>query len=570
MAKRRGKGWKKIKNKEKEAEDWCFECKEGGELIICDHRDCPKVYHPDCVKKDGSFSKIGKHLTCGWHYCFSCHKTPIFFCLCCPRAVCGHCISPSDFAIIRGSKGLCSDCSELVLFIEKRLEYDSSGEKIDMNDIETYECLFKEYWEIIKEKEGITTDDVCGDEAKLRKAFDGEHRESGESEGQDEMMSSDSDINCIGENKPMIKRKRFSAQEFVGWGSKPLLSFLTSIGKDISKPMSQLDVHFIIKGYIAERNLIDEKKKKMFIPDGRLLPIFGKKAVSKNRVYDLLEDHIQNSEQTIRDRERSENEISSADGLDTNQPVCKKRRPLSLSSKSRQKKVEFEYRRTGFANINVDNMKLIYLRKRLVEELSQQPESFEDKVVGSFVKVKRDPYNYLQRRYHQLVLVTGVKRNPTVGEVNCEILLEVSFMSTPIPVSKLFDSDITEEDCEDLRHNMENGLLQKLTVDEFQQKADSLQEDITKHWIKRELDLLQQQVDRANVQGLRRLVTELLDKRELLKKPCEQQRLLKKLPLVDEELIKEKCGYGDSLEINDEGKDLGSLQCTKSKNSWRR
>ena len=37
MAKNRGKGKRKI-CPQKEPEDWCFECKDGGQLVICDHQ----------------------------------------------------------------------------------------------------------------------------------------------------------------------------------------------------------------------------------------------------------------------------------------------------------------------------------------------------------------------------------------------------------------------------------------------------------------------------------------------------------------------------------------------------
>ncbi|KAF3675719.1 putative DNA-directed RNA polymerase III subunit RPC7-like [Capsicum annuum] len=37
------KGGKRIFNKEEIAEDWCFDCKDGGELMICDYGKCLKV-----------------------------------------------------------------------------------------------------------------------------------------------------------------------------------------------------------------------------------------------------------------------------------------------------------------------------------------------------------------------------------------------------------------------------------------------------------------------------------------------------------------------------------------------
>ncbi|CBI27724.3 unnamed protein product, partial [Vitis vinifera] len=51
---------------------------------------------------------------------------------------------------------------------------------------------------------------------------------------------------------------------------------------------------------------------------------------------------------------------------------------------------------------------------------------------------------------------------------------------------------------------MKDGLLKRLTVVELKQKAQRLHEDITKHWIARELDLLQNLIDRANEKGWRK------------------------------------------------------------------
>lgn len=54
-----------------EDDDTCFQCKDGGELVICDFTGCSKVYHASCV----GLSKLppGKWY-CPHHKCSSCSK----------------------------------------------------------------------------------------------------------------------------------------------------------------------------------------------------------------------------------------------------------------------------------------------------------------------------------------------------------------------------------------------------------------------------------------------------------------------------------------------------------------
>lgn len=52
--KKKDKDAKKKKKKKKcdlkkEHEDECFRCGEGGELVMCDKPNCPKVYHLQCL-----------------------------------------------------------------------------------------------------------------------------------------------------------------------------------------------------------------------------------------------------------------------------------------------------------------------------------------------------------------------------------------------------------------------------------------------------------------------------------------------------------------------------------------
>lgn len=63
----------------------------------------------------------------GRHFCFDCNERSKFHCISCPNGVCRKCFAASDFTVVRGVKGLCIDCSELALIVERNLDLDSEG-----------------------------------------------------------------------------------------------------------------------------------------------------------------------------------------------------------------------------------------------------------------------------------------------------------------------------------------------------------------------------------------------------------------------------------------------------------
>ncbi|XP_061340413.1 zinc finger CCCH domain-containing protein 19 [Gastrolobium bilobum] len=548
----RGKGKRKTcqeqeqvqeQEQEQEPEDWCFECKDGGQLVICDHENCGKVYHPDCVGKDDSVFGSVESWVCGRHYCSDCNKPPKFYCLGCPNAVCTKCVASSEFTVVRGVKGLCSDCLELVEIIEQNLDHDSEGNKLSLNDRETYEGLFKEYWEIIKVKEGLTGDDVFDAQPNYKKGKNFLlHRNfsEGEEEKQDDSMAWDSNEDYTSKHK-LTKSKRSSSEEFVGWGSKPLISFLASIGKYENEPLTQWGVKSIIYEYIKEKNLHHPKYHWKFLPDEKLFPIFRKTVISKSQIYPLLEFHFAKK---LYDSagEKNDNQNNSTDKHLNDHTSCIKRRLSSLIGKPLLKKGDLFIKPSCFASINPNNINLIYLKQSLVLKLSKQLENFMDKVVGTFVRAKVDSNDYRERKSHHLLRVIGV----VFDEMSNGILLQVSFMPKAIPISEVSDEDFTEQECEDLRQKVKAHLLKKITVVELQEKAKSLHEDIIKHRIATRLVYLQNQIDRANLKGRQREKIALLEEREQLVQPWKQEQLLRHEPSVSPELIEAK--YEDSEE----------------------
>ncbi|XP_060237502.1 histone-lysine N-methyltransferase NSD3 isoform X6 [Meriones unguiculatus] len=80
---------RKIKTEPKQIhEDYCFQCGDGGELVMCDKKDCPKAYHLLCLNL--TQPPYGKW-ECPWHQCDECDAAAVSFCQFCPHSFCkGH------------------------------------------------------------------------------------------------------------------------------------------------------------------------------------------------------------------------------------------------------------------------------------------------------------------------------------------------------------------------------------------------------------------------------------------------------------------------------------------------
>ncbi|KAI9176573.1 hypothetical protein LWI28_004482 [Acer negundo] len=414
--------------------------------------DCPKAYHPECVDKDDSVLESDVRWTCNWHSCGVCNKPPKFYCFCCPFAVCKCCLNDAGFAVIRNNKGLCDSCLELAWLIEEKADVDSNGCKVDFHDRDTVEFLFYDYWEIIKKEEGLTSEQVISAYNKLKKSSDSlEHDEvkegTSESDYESQLDIFDDDIDgCkqIGRRKRMtgqlsaMKRKAISKKkEFIGWGSEPLLEFLASIGKDTSTEMSQYAVVDIITEYCRKNKLFDPEKSKKINFDARLNAVLRRKSANRNNLYNLLTPHL------AENLELSEDELKCGpENIDEDDLVPRKRQQrLDSTEKSNTKAEVVNVRKSCFASIVPENIKLLYLRKSLVEELSKQLETFEAKVVGTFVRVKSDPNDFLQKNSHMLSQVTGVQKTSTM---NSEIMLLVCNTVKEVPIRRLSDDNFSE------------------------------------------------------------------------------------------------------------------------------
>ncbi|CAL0301391.1 unnamed protein product [Lupinus luteus] len=399
--------------------------------------------------------------------------------------------------------------------------------------------------------------------------------DGGDSEdGSDYIVSDYDDMNDTAGVKPMKKKQRCKKQlkstkgnmkdkkkEFIGWGSRSLIEFLNYIGRDTSKECSEHDVASVIIEYCKVNNLFDSKKKRKVLCDVKLSSLLGRKSVNRNNIQNLLAHHFAENVEEFDDI------TSSSENRDDNGPFkCSSKGKLS-STKSIQNLVP-EERKSSFAAIVSSNIKLVYLKRSLVEGLLKQPETFSDKVMGSFVRVKSDPNDYLQKNSYLLVQVVGINRSSKNNEINGEVLLQLCYMPKDVPICKISDDDFTEEECQDLYQRMKNGLLKQPTVLELEQKARSLHEDIIKHWIPRELTLLQNRIDMANEKGWRRELAEYIERKLKLQTASEQSRLLSDIPKVIPEIVDSKLSPKNSPR-NDrlEGNGLPELAMGKTSNS---
>ncbi|KAL5995487.1 hypothetical protein ACLOJK_025549 [Asimina triloba] len=283
-----------------------------------------------------------------------------------------------------------------------------------------------------------------------------------------------------------IGRKKYTPrkEEFIGWGSKKLLFFLASIGRSVNEPISQSEVYDIVVDYIKENNLFDPQKKKKVICDANLRSLLRRKSINKNRISGLLETHFPENQQSD-----DESPIGSCNELeDETISVARKRQrsdvQISKSVSVELNEMALEARKHCFASITEKNIKLVYLRRSLLEKFVQTPETIESKVVDCIIRVKADNCYHFPKAPFQLVQVTGIERaskSYRTGDVSTDIVLKVSNAMKDIQIFMASDDDFTEEECKELRDRIKEGHLKRPTVGEMEEKARSLHEDITNH-----------------------------------------------------------------------------------------
>ncbi|RYR06396.1 uncharacterized protein At5g08430-like isoform X6 [Arachis hypogaea] len=324
---------------------------------------------------------------------------------------------------------------------------------------------------------------------------------------------------------PMRKKRKYvkRKKEYDGWGSTNLIQFLQSLGFDTSRQITQNEAAALINEYVRENSLQHPTKKKRIVCDKRLHLLFGRKTIGRLKINALLESHF------AANCVESDDDIYFNSDDDDNSPACETPRTTMASSerKCQPRGRVVEKPKSCFAAIVPFNIKLVYLKRSLVQELVKDPETFETKVVGSFIRVRCDPNDYLQKNSHQLLQVTGLEKGSDE-----DILLRASGFVEDISIQMLSDDNFTEEECEDLHQRVKDGLLKKPMIADIEKMARILHEDVTKHWLARELVQLKHLIDRANEKGWRSTLDEYLRKREKLQNPDEQERLLREVPQV--------------------------------------
>uniref|UniRef100_A0A1J3IY61 DM2 domain-containing protein n=1 Tax=Noccaea caerulescens TaxID=107243 RepID=A0A1J3IY61_NOCCA len=93
--------------------------------------------------------------------------------------------------------------------------------------------------------------------------------------------------------KRLRKPKRL---EFVGWGSRNLIEFLQSLGRDTTNMIPEKDVTSIIINYIREKNRENpssnsKTRRKTVTCDEKLRLLFETRTVNIIKVPDLVEKH---------------------------------------------------------------------------------------------------------------------------------------------------------------------------------------------------------------------------------------------------------------------------------------
>nr|XP_043638669.1 zinc finger CCCH domain-containing protein 19-like [Erigeron canadensis] len=539
----------RVKIVKEEEEDVCFLCYDGGELVLCDMRNCPKAYHLSCINRDEAFFQTKGKWNCGWHLCTICMKKAEYMCYTCSFSLCKTCIKNNDILCIRQKekKGFCTTCMKTIMAIEKHAQEDQ--ENIDFDDKNSWEYLFKDYWLDKKSKLNISLDELV--EAKnawkepdptSKAEPPAGHSDGGSgSEHPSENLESQTTKTRRRKSKKqkthdsaVIASEGTSVPKNSNWASKELLEFVMHMGCDKSS-QSEFDVQALLLEYIKINKLRDARRKSQIICDSRLQRLFGKPRVGHFEMLKLLESHF-----LIKEDDDVKGNVVDTEGPaddDDTETVAK-------GSKDKKRKIrkkgdrEPQSNREDFAAIDAHNINLIYLKRKLAEDLLDDVELFNSKVVGTFVRIRITGANQKHDLY-RLVQVTGTTKGEPyeVGKKMTDTILEILNLNKKeyITIDTISNQDFMEDECRRLRQSIKCGLINRLTVGDVLDKAIELQATRVNDWLEGEVLRLSHLRDRASDLGRKKELRECVEKLQVLKTPEERTRRIQDIPVVHDD-----------------------------------
>ncbi|XP_012084452.2 zinc finger CCCH domain-containing protein 19 isoform X1 [Jatropha curcas] len=565
---KRGKNAKapaRVSSRKKVEEDVCFICFDGGELVLCDRRGCPKAYHPSCVNRDDAFFRAKGRWNCGWHLCSICEKNAYYMCYTCTFSLCKGCVKDAVILCVRGNRGFCETCMKTVMLIERNEQGNKEMAQVDFDDKNSWEYLFKDYWIDLKERLSLTSDEL----SQAKNPWKGSESHAGKRESTDELYdihndggsgsdsSGNPEVTTSKRRKPKKRLKSHakvrdsptkatvnksggaSSDERLEWASNELLEFVMHMKDGDKSVCSQFDVQALLLEYIKRNKLRDPRRKSQIICDSRLEKLFGKPRVGHFEMLKLLESHFLLKEDSqaddlqgsVVDTETNQLENDgNSDGLMKAHKDKKRKSRKKSDGRGLQSNVD------DYAAIDIHNINLIYLRRSLLETLIDDTETFHDKVVGSFVRIRISGSAQKQDLY-RLVQVVGTSKAGEpyrVGKRTTDFLLEILNLNKTeiVSIDIISNQEFTEDECKRLRQSIKCGFINRLTVGDIQEKAIALQAVRVEDSLEAEITRLSHLRDRASDMGHRKELRECVEKLQLLKSPEERQRRLEEIPEI--------------------------------------
>ncbi|XP_052191098.1 zinc finger CCCH domain-containing protein 44-like isoform X2 [Diospyros lotus] len=504
---------------EEEDEDVCFICFDGGSLVLCDRRGCPKAYHPACIKRDEAFFRSRAKWNCGWHICSSCQKAAHYMCYTCTYSLCKACVKDADYLCVRERKGFCALCMKTILLIENVDQGNKETAQVDFDDKGSWEYLFKMYWSCLKEKLSLTLDELtraqnpwkaAGIVACKGKSLDGNYGKVSMSHSLSACLEANNLKGRMSKEEPnftnkgdcLTMDKSINGNDNASggstkWASKELLEFVAHMKSGDISMLSKFDVQSLLLDYIVKNNLRDPHQKSQIICDLRLRNLFGRQRLGHFDMLKLLEFHFLNGEDAQKDVTQSNTSVTTLSQLEG----------------------------------NGDNDNLLVIDKDMKDS-----GKFHEKVVGSIVRIRISDNDQKQDK-HRLVPVVGTHKVAvpyTIGERTVDFMLEILNLGNKetIAIDAISNQEFSDDECRQLCQNIKCGLLNRLTLGQVQEKAMALQEVRLNDWLEMEVMRLNQLLDEASKMGHKKELRDCVQKLELLKTPEEHRRRLHEIPVV--------------------------------------